>query len=239
MNKQLITFDQLAALSFFRFGKLDGVDMTLLIKGTRDIVEVELRDETDDYFIMTDGMIMLEKSYIQRFNKNVDRELFDGIPGSAIQKYLDNIDIVEFVLRKIKLLYPCCVSEDELGNNFSSLQMRIMKKLYQEGYIMKYLQDDPVYDDYQAVKLTKRGELYLFLVDNKIEIDKFRNLLDENGYNSVLVDSFLITQDLSREVNEILTLDNFITFFGEYDVNPYAEDVCKSSYGRVRVPRNK
>ena len=234
MERQLITFDQLAALSFLRFGKLDGVDMTLLIQEFDDIVSVELDDESDDYLIMKNGIILLNDSYVQKINKNVNKELFEKILGCNIQRYLDNIDMYKFILKKIKMLNPCCSDEEDVLRNFSLLQIRFLKKLYQERYVMNFLQRDSINGDYYVIKLTKRGELYLFLKDYSNEIEKFKVFLDNNGYNSVLLEAFLITQDLSLNVTEILRLENFITFFGEYDVNPYASDLYRSEYKRVR-----
>lgn len=236
MKKQIISFHQLAALSFLKFGKLDGIDMTLIMRECSDIVTVELLDESDDYFLMNNGRIMLEENYIKRFNKNVDKGLFEEISWNIIQKYLDNIDMYGFVLRKIKMLNPCCADDDEILKNFCLLQIKILKKLYQDGYVMDYLMNDSVYGDYEVIKSTKRGELYLFLVEYKNDVDNFRMLLRDNGYNTVLIDAFLITQDLSMDIGEILTLDNFVSFYGEYDVNSYLADVCKSGYKKVKVP---
>lgn len=228
MEKQLITFDQLAALSFYRFGKLDGVDMSLLIRECSDMVSVELHDECDDYVVTGDGMIMLAESYLKKMNKNIDSELFDKISGDNIQRYLENIDMYRFVLKKIKMLNPCYNDREEVLRNFSLLQIRFLNKLYQERYVM-----ESINNNCHIIKLTKRGELYLFLGDYNDEIKKFMVLLDDCGYNKQLIEPFLITQDLSLDVHQILILDNFIAFFGKYDVNPYVKDLYR--YGRKKV----
>ena len=232
MKKETITFDELAALSFLKFVKLDENDMTLLIRSIKDIANIEIKDDSDEYFITSDGNVILEKSYIEKFTRNVDIELFENISGYITQSYILSLDMQEFVLRKIKLLGPGCVIKDDIFNSFSLIQVRAINKLYQERYIMDYCHKDETYGDYQAIKLTKRGELRLFLIDNQQEVSMFAQHLKDNGYNNMLIESFLITQDLEKKTKEILTLDNFITFCNEFDLNPYIE----KSYSRIKVP---
>lgn len=239
MKKEKITFEQLSVLSFLKFARLDGYDMTLLMNELSDIAEVELDDATDDYFLMADGTIMLSESYVERIYKNVDSELFDSIQVMSIHKYLDNIDMLGFVLRKIKLLGEGFVIKDDVVNNFSGSQINAINQMYQKGYIMDYWEEDAIYDDYQAIKLTKRGELYLFLDDNQKEINDFMVLLREKGYDENLLQAFLITQDLERRPGEILTLSNFLDFCNEYDRCPYASDNKNSGYRRVLKPINQ
>lgn len=236
MKKETITFDELAALSFLKFVKLDENDMTLLIRSIKDIANIEIKDDSDEYFITSNGNVILEKSYIEKFNRNVDIELFENTSGYVTQSHILNLDMQEFVLRKIKLLGPGCVVKDDIFNSFSLIQVRAINKLYQERYIMDCCHKDEVYGDYQAIKLTKRGELRLFLIDNQQEISKFTQFLNENRYNSTLIESFLITQDLEKNPKEILTLDNFIIFCNEFDLNPYIENSKQTTYRRVRVP---
>lgn len=236
MTKKKITFDQLTVLSFLKFTKIDGIDMTLLKKGMSDIIDVEISYETDNYFIMSDGTIILDPKYIDKFYKNLDSELFESILGSAAYKYLENINMLEFVLRKIKLLGIGCVPSDTLSDNFSPIQVRFMDLLYKEKYIMEYLHKDPLYENYQAIKLTKRGELYLFMIDYKKEIDNFSELLRINGYNEILIKAFLIAQDLEDNVKNILTLENFINFCDNFDINPIVDNSQRVGYTRVKMP---
>lgn len=230
MKKELITFDQLAVLSFLKFVKLDSIDMTLLMKGIKDIADVEIKDDSRDYFVLADGSVLLENSYIKKINNNVDRELFENMSGSKVMRYLDTIDMFEFVLRKIKFMGEGCVIKAALSDNFSNLQIRFMNLLYQERYIMDYLHQDMYDGECPAVKLTKRGMLYLYMIDHKEEVDNFANLLTINGYDKNLIELFLITQDLDKKTSEILILDNFLLVCDEYNINP-----CVSNLRKVKA----
>lgn len=236
MKKELITFDELAVLSFLKFVKLDENDLTLLIKSISNIADVVIKEDSREYFITTKGNVILEKSYIEKFNRNVDKELFERISSYNVEKYILNINMLEFVLRKIKLLGHGCVIKDDIFDIFSPIQIRAINKLYQEKYIMDYQHKDDLYGDYEAIKLTKRGELHLFLIDNQKEISDFSQLLNNYGYTETLIESFLITQDLEQNTKDILTLDNFIVFYNEYDINPYMEKCdFKSNYTKTRT----
>lgn len=218
MKREKITFEQLALLSFIKFAVLDGVDMTVLMNMIKNNSEVQFDDSSNDYYIMNDGMIMLQNSFVEKFKKNIDRELYESLETTKALKSLDNINVLEFVLRKIKLIGLGNLVFDEVSENFSFIQKRAINRLYHDGMIMDYVHKDKIYNDYQAIKLTKRGELYLFLIDNKKLIDNFREELKEIGYNGDLLEAYLITVDLSEEVSKILTLEGFVSFCNEYDL---------------------
>ena len=210
MRKKKISFEQLAVLSFYRFGKLDGIDMTLLMEMCSDVIDVDISRDSDIYSLIDNGIINLDDIYVKDFEKNVDGELFEGLFISGIYKYIDNIDMFEFMLRKIKL---CGSINVNILEKCSLYQISIIQLLCQMGYVRNF--DD---EKDRVVKLTKRGDHYLFLIDYKSEIDKFKTLLFEHGYMSLLVDAFLITQDLSMDIREILLLDKFIEFVENYDM---------------------
>ena len=69
MKKETITCDELAALSFLKFVKLDENDITLLIRSIKDIANIEIKDDSYEYFITSDGNVILEKSYIEKYAK--------------------------------------------------------------------------------------------------------------------------------------------------------------------------
>ena len=171
MKKEKITFDELALISFIKFAKLDGNDMTLLMDEISEITDVILEEDSDYYFVTVDGVIVLSEKYIKKMYQNVDSELFERVQLTSAYKRVNAIDMKSFVLKKIKLLGEDCVVKDDISNIFSFSQLCSINELYQDGYIIDYWKKEAIYDDYQAIKLTKRGESYLFLAENKKEID--------------------------------------------------------------------
>lgn len=234
MKKEKITFDQLAVLSFTKFAKLDGFDMTLLRNYLSDVVEISFDDNNENYFIMNDGTILLEQNYINRFYRNVDISLFEHAIETQAYKRLDKIDMLVFILKKIKLIGAQNLAKDALTDDFSEIQIRFINKLYQLEYIMDYTQKDKELGEYQAIKLTQKGEVYLYLKEHATEIQTFANLLSENNYKLSLIELFLINQNLNEDIKNILTLDNFINFCNQFNINPLLNStVLKKTKSRV------
>lgn len=236
MTKEKATFNQLVSGAVLKFGKVDSVDVTLLMYGINEesfIVSSECELESD-YFVMADGSLMLDEGYTRNVNMMINNSLLERKQGDVVKRYLNNLNIEEFVLRKIKFLGDGCVTTDDLINSFSIVQINALKGLYKERYIMNYIHKDSEYGDYEAIKLTKRGELYLFLIDYKSEVEEFVRMLKAKGYNSLLLEAYLITQKLSRSSLEILTLENFLNFCDEYGFDPRM-----NKYSKIKVPKKK
>ena len=223
MKKEMITVEELALLSFLKFDRFDIMDITVLKDMISNSFELVIDDVCDDYFVINDGTIIVEDSYIERLYKKINRELLEKIRKTNLYKYLSNISIIEFVLRKIRLIGEGALVVDDVENSFGSFQTTILDRLYKDGYIMQYRHIDKIYGDYQAIKLTKRGDLYLYIKDNEEKIDKFSNMLKELGCDELLIPSFLIAQDLDKNIEEILTVNNFMNFCYEYGFSIFSK----------------
>ena len=223
MKKEKISFDEIALLTFLKFGRLDGIDITILKNMVSDRFEVVIDDATDNYFVMNDGTIILDSNYINKICNNINRGLIEKIRKMDVYKYLSDMDNSEFILRKIKLMGEGTVLESELDINFCVLQLKLIQHLYNDGYIMEYCHKDKIYGDYDAIKLTKKGDLYLYMRTNKKQIDKFSDLLMKLGCDESLIPSFLIAQDLDENIDEILTVNNFMNFCHEYGLNIFSK----------------
>lgn len=235
MKKETITFDELAVLSFLKFTKLDGIDMTILKECLSDVVDIHLEDDNENYFIMTDGTILLEAKYINSFYKNVDISLFESATETLAYKHLDKLDMLEFILRKIKLLGESNIDKDALSDDFSELQIRFIKKLYQLGYLKDCTQKNNGLGEREIIELTKRGELYLYLKANQQELREFTNSLSANGYKISLIELFLMNQNLETGNKHILTLDNFINFCNQFNIDPLLTSDVNENYSKTRT----
>jgi len=219
MKKEKIKFDQLAVLSMLKFGKLDSVDMTLLKKMISPIVDVEMKENIDNYYVTGDGTIVLSSAYIEKFNKNIKMSLFESVENSFAKHYIDNIDVLEFVLRKIKLHGYIPIDKEYISDFFSVSEIVELKKLIKGGYLIDYWKEECIYDDYYVVELTKKGEVSLFSSDNGRKIDAFfKNLgIEYDEGNKSIKEDFLMTQNLDLKVRDILNIDSFIAFCRDYD----------------------
>lgn len=223
MKKERVTVDELVLLSYLKFDKIDDVDVSVLKNMISDKFELVIDDTDSNYFVMADGTILLEERYVNNIYSELNSDKCKKIKEKEIYNFICNIDSLEFMLRKIKLMGEGAIVSDELSNNFSSLQVNYFCGLYKGGFIIDYCHQDMIYGDYTSVKLTKKGELYLYLIDNNERISFIiATLLGDNCYNKSLIFSFLISKDLSQDIDEILLFDEFIQFCCEY----YKENVC-------------
>lgn len=238
MKKEKITFNQLTAGALLKFGKLDSIDMTLLMGGIFNFAEL-IQNEYDymnNYFMVVNGNILLNEDYVRKYYQTVNTELLEKMQGSLVKEYMDNLEMREFVLRKIKLLGDSCIiSFNDVNKNFSIPQMKTMNWLYQERCIMNCHKNVMSCEEY-TIKLTKRGELYLYLIDNKKEVEEFIKVLKEYGYSDLLLDAFLISQDLRSNSKNILTLDTFLQFCTQNNSCLFELTEREYSYKKVRVP---
>ena len=148
-------------------------------------------------------------------------------------KYLKHIDIVEFILRKIKLMENGGLPIDELKVSFG-YQINLLESIYKDDLISLYEYKDSDYDDcFISLKLTKRGNLYLYLIDNREKVDKFFNMLEELGCNQDIFNEFLLSQDLEKNVDKILMVNNFMDFCHERGFNVLAMNY-KNTLKRVK-----
>lgn len=215
MRKSEVTLNELIAGALLKFGRVDSIDMILLMYLIKDSVDIVNNSYNHNYFFMSDGIIKLNEEYTKRLFIAVDNDMFlDRLQGNVVRNYLNDLDVSEFLLRKIKLLGS--INVENYRHFFSSSQISLIDMLRDKGYVC-----DKIIDGSRIIKITKKGELSLFLVDNHNEIDKFRKELQSNGYDDILLEAFLITQDLDKWLKDILTIENFLVFCDNYDKCPY------------------
>lgn len=214
MKKELITFDQLTAGALLKFGRLDSVDMTLLIGDLGSKYEI-IHDKCDigySYFLLCNGNILLNEECLMRYWGSVDNKILEKIQGNVVKEYMDNLDVFMFTLRKIRLFGLGVVVKEAFFDSFCEEQLKCIEGLHEKDFIEDYIQEDARYGDYEAVRITQEGKIKLFSIDNKRVIEHFLDVVRYNGYDGRLFNEFLLNQDLDRNCYEILTLNNYKEF---------------------------
>lgn len=217
MKKEKITISQLEAGALLKFGEFNSIDMSILVEDVNRFADIDSNSENG--------------SFIDEFNQEVDNDILENMQGSIVKEYFDNLEMKEFVLKKIKLLERKYIKEENIFKSFSVPQMKIMNWLVYEGCII---------DDYSNgihnIKLTRRGELYLFLMSNKDEIEEFIKLLKDCGYSDLLFDVYLISQNLQEDSKRILELDRFVQFCSKNNRAFWELTEREYGYKKVRIP---
>lgn len=116
----------------------------------------------------------------------------------------------EDALIKISSKIPCPLSD--IKQIFTEEELDQVLNLFSEGLISLTWNEDVPHQEYQELNFTICGELELFKAKNFETIQGFKEVLEYGGYNSELVDDFLIRSNLSLTPDKILTIDNFEYF---------------------------
>lgn len=231
MKKERITFEQVAAGAILKFGKLESADMTLLMKEISKIALIDYSEDADldKYFVMGDGSILLNEKYVHSFYRNSNDSFKSMLGNGVVAEYFRNLNILEFVLRKIKLIGLGFVVKDEIDKIFSKKQIAVMNELYKREFIEDYKHNDDIYGEYDAVRVTQKGKVSLFLVDYRDEVKEFLSLVRSVGYSEAFIRDFMMKQDYDGDLSEILTLDNFEVYREKIQKE---EDIKIRTYGK-------
>ena len=133
-----------------------------------------------------------------------------------------------FVLKKIKMLGLGLVLPDSFKDIFSKRQIEVIDDLYNRGFIENYMHEDSKYGDYEAVRVTKRGELALFYARNRKSINAFLKVLREVGYDDKFITEYLLSQNLNLSCEDILSIDKFTL---------YCEKMIRLDNNNIKVRR--
>lgn len=75
--------------------------------------------------------------------------------------------------------------------HFTKEEKGKIDKLIELGYVTLNWKDDNLPNDLQVLKLTNKGEVYLFIDNNQSDIEVFKEQLIEVGFNDELVETYL------------------------------------------------
>lgn len=240
-KKDKISYESLVAGALIRFDKVDLADMDVLIDEVYSMYEIDVTKKP-----VFNPNINFEKGLYTLVGET-EEERFDAkvrlgeIQGDKVKALIGCINPDILVLRKVEL----CGSIDKGEvSSFNVEEIVAISKVLNEGLLSIRWNNDCIPNDYEEIYLTQLGRKRLFCLEYFAEIEEFEKLLDSEEYDSGLIQDFLMTQDLTFGVYEILNLDNFFNFCDTYDRNRYASKQEKSDKkgkgtGLKKVPKDK
>ena len=108
---------------------------------------------------------------------------------------------------------------------YSEEELNTIKTLITDGQLTIIWDDYIPHLSYQYLELTKSGKVSLFIETYKDEIKNFISILDKLGYDHNLLNDFLLSMDLSKPVEKILTIDNFLWYCNIFDRCEHKSDI--------------
>lgn len=240
MKKEIkISYDELVVGLLLKFGSIDVNDILVAMDmmGIKNFVSVNdsgigkyIKRNDKNRYVFDMDMVNICYEMVEDFYVVVRY-----FQGDVVRKFLENVDIFEFVLRKIKVIGK--VSLNKYDVCFSEFQQYVINELKVKRFLT-YCYDDK--DEGKYTKITARGNLYLFMIDNKGLVNNFCNELRDMGYDDTLIDAFLIVKNLDGDIDDIrksiLNVESFLEFCDFYELNPYGNkgDVKNNEYMKVR-----
>lgn len=192
MNCEVVSFKSLLASAILKFDFVDSIDITLIMASLK-LLGVEVGNHVlgnlKDYITFNNGIMKKTTS----MKEEVLNARLKRIAGKKTISYLEQIDMSNLVLHKIKLLFA--IKRDNLKNLFNKQELEELYKLLEQGYVEFTELDN------KELVLTKKGLVKLFIEKNRIEVSKFQEMLNRLNYDFDLFVEFLETID---------NLDNYI-----------------------------
>ncbi len=218
MEKTIVRFEELVIAGILRFEELSQKDIELLKEWLLDNYHLEVKGNSiilnSEYIAEQDGNYFLNPEFTLDSNVSFEKEnsffplekRLEFSQGLTLSKCFEELDLYDFVLKKIKALTP--LYKSCLKNNFSKKQLELIDDLELMGFIVGAWTDSYVNDS--EIKLTDSGESKLFIDQNKPIIEEFYNNILALGYNPDLLWHYLKDKDINQSLTSILNLEAFL-----------------------------
>lgn len=207
-----VSFENILSGLLLRFGKANLIDVKVVQDDLFNRYGILMSSSVLDYNGIHNFIMKIEDNY---YPLEGSSKWLEDKQGDFMSVYFSDLSVEEFVLLKINELGA--ISEYQISSVFCNEQEEIISKLIEDLKVVYVWNDDIPYDDYQELQLTFFGDAMVFQLQNSTELDEFKKMLSKEGYDVSLVTEFLNVQDFSRNIYEILSLDNFLQFCYKYD----------------------
>ena len=214
MEKVKVSFENMLAGLLLRFGKVSMTDLKIVQDDLYNRYGVLMSPFALDYRGISNVIMKVGDSYYPIMKDDVKTVLEDK-QGEFMKSYLAELNVADVVLLKINELGA--VPEYLMGTVFNDEQEKEVSKLVDDLKVIYVWNNDVPYDDYQELQLTSFGVSRVFELQYREQIEEFKELLKSSGYDVNLLPDFLRAQDFSRDVYDILNLDNFLYYCNVYD----------------------
>ena len=223
-----VGLERIIAGGILKFGKIDSADVSLIVKDIDKVFEVDIdRERMDKYVVISDGCILLSDRYMEKIYRNINNRKLEKLSVGMLERYFDNMDVMNFVLRKVMFLGEGNVPKDDLIHNFSVIQLCALWDLYNGGYVEDYMQEDCMYGDYRAVRVSKLGMVKLFMDENQIKIDNFYKDIIANEIDGRYIQKYLMEMDLDDNIDSLLDVGRYLCVIESLGVDELIDNMTR------------
>ncbi len=234
MKKNQIDIKNLMAGALFCFDRFTSLDISLLMQKFLKLnpdfsIKSCTFDELKKYIKRDKDVFYIDSKSKNKVSINNTLKM---LLNEDVNKFFASFDVVEFILRKVTFYTE--VKEEQINQIFSDVEQAIIEKL-----VSKELLIWECIDNHKILKLSKLGKLKLFKIDNACEVEEFIKSLETMRYDVTIIDEFLLTQDLDKEVNNILNISQLEKFSNTYDRAITSENISSLSFYDLKKADDK
>lgn len=240
IENETIYFEQLIAGLLLKFKRVNNLTLKIIGEdiGKKKNVSFNYRDTSIKQYI---NETSIEHSVKQEYlDKDGNlclevRNILDSYTDKFVKDYLDNIELVDLIIKKVadlEILTPADVL------NQSEIEQACIREMIDAGYLINLLSENTT-GKYVEVVLSKLGKKRAFELIFPDCVVEFRKLISSSGYDVSLVDEFMIEQDFSKGIYEILNLDSFLSYCDNAGKIPVANGVSGLEYKRIDYKKGK
>lgn len=196
---------QLVAATVLRFGTFPKDILNILIKRTNDFMTIKLVDggleKLDDLVIRNGDVISYNPKYCNcPSDYGIMTSKLEDIAGDYAKSFVSKVPYEEILLQLISL---------DGTLTFDNYQKYYLNKLQGLGLIK--LEND-------SIKLTERGKLYIFMMDNSVKIAGLRKEVKAFRLRDNLLEDYLMTkEDILNYEFSFLEVLRYREFVFEYE----------------------
>lgn len=214
MEKVKVSFENILAGLLLRFGKANVTDIKIIQDDLFSRYGILMSPFALDYHGISRVIMKVGDNYYP-IDCDDTKEVLGEKQGEYMKSYLTNMNVEDMSLLKIKELGS--VPEYLMGTVFNDEQEKTVSRLVDDLRVVYVWNNDIPHDDYQELQLTSFGEVRVFELQYCEQVEEFRHLLISEGYDVNLIADFLRVQDFSKDVYDILNLENFLYYCSVYD----------------------
>ena len=179
MKKNDVSYLQIVVGLILKFGNIDVNDISVLM----DMIGIDnfslVKDNNIGKYICKNdnGRYEFDLSVVKRYYENIDdfSLVMGEYQGEYVRVFLEEIDLFEFVLRKIKIMGKVLV--DNYDKDFSEIERFVITELKNRKYLNDFWYDYS--DKCLSTMIMMFGDLYLFKIDYADEVDNFSKIVSD------------------------------------------------------------
>ncbi len=214
--KEVIPVEKIVLYLLYQFETIDCLDIQLILEYLSNYNNVNIINEKKYFdfhnlYSEIDGSIILDRNIILK-KEYWNLPEYSNSDYGTIDNLISKIDMKYFLLKKIKILNGCSIN---MADKFNIFERNYLCFLLKYGYLI---------ENNDKISISKYGEKYIFEKSYKKELLEFKNKLKLMRWRTDLLDKYLISTELEKDLKVILSLNSYMNYCEDIGVSCYTNN---------------